>query len=161
MALDEEIGGPVTIDALSWHRTSVGGASATFSNFRIFMGYCESDELGDTFEDNYVPGSMTPVYSSPSMTIGSPAEEWATLELDTPFEYDGTGNLLVEIQWSSGSGSFYVYSWKPGTNRCLRGSHPGSTSGYLLDAMCQFRIELPLALQQETFGSIKALFGTP
>jgi hypothetical protein len=158
IALDEEIGGPVTIDALSWHRTSVGSPSASFSNFSIYLGHGASDELGATFDDNYIAGTKTLVYSAPSITLTAAPEEWATIDLDIPFDYNGTDNLIMEIQWAGGSGTFYTYAWDTGSDRCVTASHPSNPTGLVSSQMCQFRIELPLALEHSTFGSIKSMF---
>ncbi len=48
---------------------------------------------------------------------------WTVITLDTPFEYDGTSNLLLCVDdntgsWVSSSPSFYVYS--TGENRAMR-----------------------------------------
>ena len=122
------------------------------------MGHGARDELGTTFDDNYISGTKTLVYTTPSITISAAAEEWATIELDTPFDYNGTDNLIMEIQWSGGSGTFYTYKWETGTDRCVKASNPGLPTGAVSTQMCQFRIELPLALQNSTFGSIKGMF---
>ena len=148
----------MTLNALSWHRTSVGSASANFSNFQIFVGHGASDELGTNFEDNYIAGTRTLVYSATSQTLFAQAEEWVTIDLDTPFDYNGIDNLIVEINWSGGSGTFYTYKWQTGTNRCLTGANPGSTTGSLSTQIGQIRLDLPLALESTTFAAIKRAF---
>jgi hypothetical protein len=158
IALDEEIGGPITIDALSWHRSSVGGESASFSNFKIYLGHGASDVLGTTFDDNYIVGTKVLVYENAAVTLTAAAEEWVTLDLDTAFDYNGTDNLIMEIQWSGGSGTFYTYKWQTGTNRCLTASNPSLPTGSLTTQMCQLRLDLPLALENMTFAAIKKAF---
>ena len=148
----------MTLDALSWHRTSVGSASASFTNFKIYLGHGASDELGNTFEDNYIVGTKVLVYESSAVTLTANPEEWVTLDLDTPFDYNGTDNLIMEINWSGGSGTFYTYKWQTGTNRCLTAANPSLPTGSLSSQMCQFRLELPLALENMTFAAIKRAF---
>ena len=148
----------MTIDALSWHRTSTGSASASFNNFEIYLGHAASDELGTTFEDNYITGTKVLVYENTSVTLTANPEEWVTLNLDTPFDYNGTDNLIMEILWSGGSGTFYTYKWQTGANRCLTAPNPALPTGSLTTQMCQLRLELPLALENMTFAAIKRAF---
>jgi hypothetical protein len=158
IALDEEIGSAMMIGELSWHRTSVGAESATFSNFNIYLGHGANDELGTVFDDNYIEGTKTLVYSAPSQTVHAEAEGWFDLSLDTPFEYNGTDNLIMEIQWAGGSGTFYTYKWATGTSRCLTAANPSLPSGTLSTSMCQFGIDAVLSLRPVTFGAIKSFF---
>ncbi len=148
----------MTVDALSWHRTSAGSSSASFSNFEIYLGYGATDELGTTFEDNYIAGTKVLVYENAYVTLSADPEEWVTLQLDTPFDYNGTDNLIMEINWAGGSGTFYTYKWQTGTNRCLTTSNPSLPTGSLTTQMCQFRLDLPLALESMTFAAIKRAF---
>ncbi|MBN1434755.1 hypothetical protein JW921_08350 [Candidatus Fermentibacterales bacterium] len=157
MALEQELAGAMEIESLSWHRTSVGSSSAEFVQFRIYMGLCASDELGQSFEDNYVPGTRQLVYSTMLHTIAAQAEQWATIELDTPFWYDGSSNLIVEVQWAGGSGSFYSYRWETGSGRCVKGSYPGAVSGSVLTSMSQLMISGSLGLQGLTFAGVKSV----
>ena len=148
----------MTLDALSWHRASAGGTSASFSNFKIYLGHGASDELGTAFEDNYIAGTKVLVFDSASVTLTANPEEWVTLDLDTPFDYNGTDNLIMEIQWEGGSGTFYTYKWQTGLSRCLTASNPSLPTGVLSTQMCQLRLELPLAFEQTTFAAIKRAF---
>jgi hypothetical protein len=159
IALDEELGGPATIDAVSWQWAS-GGTFAAFGDLEIVLGHYDQDALGAVFDDNYLPGSDVMVYSEPYTELKVGADDWVTLDLETAFDYDGTDNLVMEVRWSSGSGSIYTYKWETGQDRCLRGDGPGSAHGTLLTQMCEFRIETSLALEQSTFGSIKAYLGS-
>ena len=158
IALDEELDGPMTIDALSWH-WAAGGSAASFGDLEIILGHTDLENLGVDFDDNYLPGSDVVVYSESYTELRVGPDGWITLDLENGFDYNGTDNLVMEIRWSSGSGSLYTYRWETGGDRCLRGDGPSSTHGTLVTQMCQFRIETPLALDQRTFGSIKAEFG--
>ncbi|MBN2381058.1 cadherin repeat domain-containing protein [candidate division WOR-3 bacterium] len=73
--------------------------SKQFNNCKIWMIEVSTDELVDTLEDNYEGGSPVLVYSSGSVTYGDKQNEWTSFELDTPFDYDGTSNLLVQFEF--------------------------------------------------------------
>ena len=149
----------MTIDAVSWN-WAAGGTTATFGDFQLFMGHSASGELGTRFDDNYIPGSKVLVLSEGVQTVSAGSDGWITLELETPFEYNGTDNLVIEVHWSSGSGSVYTYKWETGQNRSLTGAHPTSPDGSLDSQTSQIRIDMPLALEQMTFGRIKAELGS-
>ena len=149
----------MTIDALSW-QWATGGTSAGFNNFVIILGHTDRDELGNVFDENYLPGTDVRVYSTSYAELKVGTDGWVTIDLQTDFDYNGTDNLVMEIQWSAGSGSLYTYAWDTGTDRLLRGASPSSATGQLGSGICQFMIGSTLALEQSTFGSIKAELGS-
>ena len=128
VVLTGEIGTPMLIESVSWKNAGSGTPSATLDDFRIYMGYCDTDELGTVFDDNYVAGTWTLVFQDDPFVISGTAEEWMEVPLDTPFEWDGSDNLLIELEWSDGSGTVYVYHWSSGAGRSLSADY-GSSSG--------------------------------
>jgi hypothetical protein len=160
VVLDEEIGGATTIDGLSWQKSPYGATTGTFNQFRIYMGYCASDELGTVFDANYISGTKTMVHYASSVTLSAAPEGWDTINLNTPFEYDGSENLIIEIQWTGGTGSFYEYVFDGGPNRCLKASTASSTTGIILSRLFMVELEWPTAFERDTFGSIKTFFDT-
>jgi hypothetical protein len=160
VVLDEEIGTPMTVQSISWKRAASGTTSATLDDFRIYMGYCSSDVLGTVFDDNYLPGTRTLVFQDDPFVLTGTPEEWMEVVLDTPFHWDGSSNLLIDLEWSDGSGTVYVYNWNAGSGRCLSADY-GSTSGIVQDIVSHLQITGDeTAVEQRTFGGIKAQLGS-
>jgi len=123
------------------------------------MGVAAGTELTDTFEANYVPGTRTLVYQTPSQVMSAAPDEWMRIVLDTPYEYDGASGLIVELQWVGGVNMFYTYMWDTGSSRGLMNkTDVTSPTGTLYTTMSELRFDDTQALETDTFGSIKASF---
>jgi hypothetical protein len=160
IALASEMDGPMTIGEIAWQRGgSSGSAQGTYNSFKIHMGLADSNELTDSFEDNYLPGSRTMVYATSSQTMTAQPDGWMSITLETPFEYNGTDNLIVEIEWFGGANMFYTYMWDTGSNRGLMNkSDASSPTGTLYTKMSELMFTPASSLEQHTFAAIKALW---
>ncbi len=159
VVLASEMGDAMTIDSFSWKRCPGGDPQGTFYDMKIYMGLCSSDELGSTFDDNYISGTRIEVMSaSPytSQTVG--INEWFEFVFDTPFWYNGQDNLLIELEWSDGAGSLYTWHWNAGTNRSIYGLYGESTSLVQQSTAPNLRLNGTLSLTNSTFARIKAAF---
>ena len=159
VVLASEIGDAINIDSFSWKRAVSGDPQGTFYDMKVYMGLCSSDELGSTFDDNYISGTRIQVLSaSPytSPTVGP--NEWFEFVFDTPFWYNGQDNLLIEVEWSSGAGSLYTMHWNAGTNRSMYALYGGATALSLRSTAPNLRLDGTLSLENSTFGRIKAAF---
>ena len=143
--------------SISWKRTPFGDGSANFEDLSIYMGLCETDELGDDFMSNYMEGTGTLVFETDQLTVSAGPDEWAGIVLDAPYWYGGEHNLVIEVTWSDGSGSFYVYGWSTGGDRALEGGY-GAGSGLLSREVPHMLLTGALALHETTFGRVKAFF---
>jgi len=150
----------MTIDQIGWQRGGASGsATGYYNSFKLYVGLASESELSDTFNDNYIPGTRTLVYTTTTQVMSAGPDEWSIITLDTPFWYNGTDNLIVELEWIGGSNMFYTYMWDTGTNRGLMNkSDVTSPTGTLSTEMSRLMIDGTLALEHETFGSIKALW---
>lgn len=153
------MGNAMTISALKWKRvTGFGENNTNLQDFKIYMGYSTLDVLGTNFTNNFVPGSRTLVYSRDPLTItGVAPETWFTTTLDTPFFYNGTNNLLIEIEWSVGSNSIYIYHWDAVLGRSVVSQSYGTPTGDLDAIVPHLILSGTLDLESSTFGSIKTL----
>jgi hypothetical protein len=159
MALDSEIGTAMTIQNLGWQRSAAGGdPSATFTGVKVYMGLCAADELGATFDDNYIEGSRVLVYESASLTVDAGFSEWYTVDLDTPYWYNGNDNLVVEVQWLTGSGTQYYYKWETGAARSVKATSPAAPSGILSTTMSELQLTGTTSLDSATFAEVKCVF---
>ncbi len=156
--LASEIGDAIEIETLSWKRSLGGDPQSTFNDYSLYMGLCSSDVLSENFDDNYIPGTRILVMSSsPYTTPSADPNEWFDNILDTSFWYNGEDNLIIEIEWSSGTGSLYTWHWDSTYTRCVIGAY-GSSNGEFSDLVPNIRLNGVLSLSNTTFGQIKAAF---
>lgn len=160
MALSSEMAGELTIESIGWQRGgSSGSETGYYNNFQLYMGLASSDQLSNNFEDNYLPGTRTLVYETPAQTMSAAPDQWMTISLDTPFPYNGTDNLIVELIWSGGSNMFFTYKWNTGDYRALENdSDIYAPTGVLSQNMSELMFDGSLALAPYSFGAIKALW---
>ena len=105
------VSGQVTIDTI-WFRFGGGSSnpSTVLTNFQIRMGHTTLINPGNQFNTNFNVGAAQTVLSSASYTltplIGTwnvPSNNWTFIVLQTPFSYNFTNNLCVELSFSSSS----------------------------------------------------------
>ena len=115
-----EIGMGGTINAISF---DVASGSATRS-LKVYMKHVTKSVFGGTSASEWAQFTASDVLFTGNVTW---AAGWVTITLDTPFEYNGTDNLLVCVQDESGtwvtSQSFRVYS---SSNAALRAYRDGT-----------------------------------
>ena len=129
-----EIGQSGTITAISF---KVSNAKSTTRTLAVYMKH--TTKTAFTSKKGWEAVSSSNLVYSGSVTFS--ASGWTTITLSTPFEYNGTNNLLLAVDdntgsyvSSSNSPKFYVYS--TGANRALRiysdntNYNPASPSGY-------------------------------
>lgn len=155
VVLDEEMSGDMTISAISMKNFCSDQYAQ--QHVTIWMGQSELDVLTCVFDDNYTPGSRTLVFDQDSVITGGNANEWFTLLLDTPFEYDGQTNLIIDIE-SLYCSTIYVWGWETGAHRNLYTYIPGSPTGAPDTEIPHLQIHGSLELECTTFGRIKTLF---
>ncbi len=161
VATADEIGDAIEISSLGWHRGSGGTDTASFNNFRIYLGYCPEEFLGTNFMDNYVEGTRTLVHKSTSITVAQGTEDWFYIDLDDPFWYNGEGSLILEVVWDNGSGSVHNYFFDTaGTPMRLKSAEPTAETGFLSSMRCQFMLVGTQQLETGTFASVKVLLGS-
>jgi hypothetical protein len=117
-----ELGTKATITKVALRLSSAPSTAADYSNFTITMGHTSLTELTDVFANNM--DDATQVYNG---TFGMPAGlivgDWIEMALDSPFIYNGTGNLVVSFESDGGSTAQYVDIGTSATlypNRVLR-----------------------------------------
>ena len=105
-----EIGQAGTITAIAF---KVGNNKSTTRTVDVYLSHTTKSAF--TSDADWVSQSTTYRVFSGSVTFAS--SDWTTITLNTPFEYDGTSNLLLTVDdntgsyvSSSSSPSFYVYS---------------------------------------------------
>ena len=111
-----ETGEAGTIIAVAF---KVANEESSARNMDIYLSHTSTDSFADK-SDWIAQGTSYRVFSG---IVDFAASGWTTITLDTPFEYDGTSNLLLTVDDNSGidstpsSPTFYVYS--AGSNTVL------------------------------------------
>lgn len=103
--------GPIEITAL-WLRHG-GGSDGVFtqlSDFSIRMGHTTLVDAVPVFENNFNIGSPQTVLAQPLYTYTpivsnaeDPADGWTVIVLDTPFLYNFSDNLCIELSFTASS----------------------------------------------------------
>ncbi|MBS1516040.1 MAG: T9SS type A sorting domain-containing protein [Bacteroidetes bacterium] len=75
----------------------------TYSNFYIRMG--QASGLTTFATGVWYTGPMDTVYSRASVSLGGLANEWMTINLDRPFNYDPAQSLIVEVNQCGATGA--------------------------------------------------------
>ncbi|HAX48436.1 MAG TPA: hypothetical protein DCX92_05575, partial [Bacteroidetes bacterium] len=75
----------------------------TYTNVVIKMG--QAAGLTTFAASQWYTGTMTEVYNRPSVQLGGLANEWLTITLDTPFPYDNTQSLIIDVQQCAAAGA--------------------------------------------------------
>ncbi|MEO7098199.1 MAG: M36 family metallopeptidase [Luteolibacter sp.] len=110
-----ELGGTSRISALSFNITSVPSAGETLTNWTIRLKHTSQTSLaGVTNWDN--TGWTTVYRASPAIS----ASGWVTFNFTTPFDYDGTSNLIVDCSMDRNtSAGIYTYVQSTTTSNVL------------------------------------------
>ncbi|RKZ05978.1 hypothetical protein DRQ25_14955 [Candidatus Fermentibacteria bacterium] len=150
----------MTISQIGWQRGgSSGAATGNYNSFKLYVGLASASELSSTFADNYITGTRTLVYETASQAMSAGPDEWVNITLDSQFWYNGVDNLIVELEWVGGANMFYTYMWETGVNRGLMNkSDINASTGTLATKMSQLMFDGTLALEPQTFGTIKTLW---
>ena len=111
--LADEIGMSGYINSIAYKQTVTGATR----NITVYMAETDKSQFSSS-SDALSASEFTEVFSG-SWTIG--VGEWSEIELTTPFEYTGTGNLVIAIVDGTGSDVGMSKYWQSstGTGRIL------------------------------------------
>jgi hypothetical protein len=130
-----EINGSGTITGIAFPVGTATTAEMIYT-VNIKLGHTNLTVLTDTFANNFNIGSPVAVSNGVTFKIPdkTPAGTYVWLPIsEGTFSYDGINNLIIEIQVTSASGSFYPQSNDSGTTARRLSSSVASSSGYLSD----------------------------
>ena len=96
--LASEMEGAKTINSLAFYHNNAGAFNATV---KIYLAHTSSS----TVSTSSPATSGTLVYTGTNMSVGGSSAGWQTFTLETPFEYNGTDNLMVIVCRTKGTTS--------------------------------------------------------
>lgn len=116
-----------------YFRNTVASATGTYTNFKVFMGQTAATVFPGTGSLDFFTG-LTQVKNSASLTLtgNATAGGWFFIDLDTPFPYDNTRTLIVEVQIGSFTGGISHFSSSSGVvpaHKKIFSSNTAATSG--------------------------------
>src|SRR5688572_27749442 len=92
------------ITRLYW-RAATANATSVFTNFNILLGQTTAVQFPGAGNNEFFTG-LTNVLSSPSFSLTSGAlNDWFFIDLQTPFLYDPSQTLIIEVVWASRTGT--------------------------------------------------------
>lgn len=160
------MGGAFTIDMIELKRHESGSTPAPccYDDFQIWAGLTDDDVLSGTFEDNFLPGTRTLLFERDSLHLEADPDTWVPFELDVPYWYGGSHNLVIEVLWSDGeelgTECVYTWQWNTGTMRCASGPYDAA-SGSLTSVIPVLRFTGTGALEDRSFADVKSAFAPP
>jgi len=163
LVLQDELLQPLLIDRIELFSTHSSQATGIFCNVEFLLCETGVSSLSTSFDANYGGGEPVTVFQVDTLSIdwthSSPG--WNGFDLDTPFSYSGSENLIVEFRYLGHNGKTVNAraAMLPSADRCLSGGFPTSTTGTLMSFLTCMRIHFDASeLQGDSFGSIKTLF---
>jgi gliding motility-associated-like protein len=111
-AMTNPVAGPISISRI-WFRHGGGSSdpSTTLSNLEIKMGHTTLTNPAGQFSSNFNTGAPVTVLTSVSYiytpligAAGVPSDNWTFIDLQTPFTYNFSDNLCIELSFSNSSG---------------------------------------------------------
>lgn len=127
-----EIGKTGKITSFAFNVASINTSKGAVNNteFKVYMGLTDKDTFSAK-DDAISKSDLTLVYNSTTQQIGE-ATGWETIQLDTPFSYDSSKNLVVAIyrKATTYAGSSLKYYYTSTSNTVLyRGNDNDATYG--------------------------------
>ncbi len=138
------------IYSIAWQCATTG--SLTLSTVNIYLGTTSDDTHTST--SSWLPLSdLTLVYSGTNVAIGA-STGWQTFTFDTPFNYSGTGNLVIVVAKTadSYSGAIKYYYTSSSYSVLYRrsdyytdyASHPGTSTGTRTSMLPNIKVNMDL-----------------
>ena len=132
-----------------------------YHNGKVTLCHTDLNALTPIFADNY--DGFTPVDTLTGAEIYIPgfADAWVTLDFTTPFNYNTSHNLIVELRWFQDNGiDVPVWAWDPASgNRRVYASAMEATEGYADHYAYYMRFMIGgEAVEPNSLGMMKASF---
>ncbi|OVE76777.1 hypothetical protein BVX97_00585 [bacterium E08(2017)] len=133
------------ISSLSMYSTSSAQGDqtdGTFNGVKIYFCHTSRSTLSNTFTDNYDGNTPTLMLDRSSFTMNWTASAWNAIALDNTFLFNGSDNLLIEIQWTSSADSLLAGASSLAGN-CMLGTIGSSTGSEYYRAVFQLHYTAP------------------
>jgi hypothetical protein len=138
-------------------------ATGAFYNFQILFCGTDIGSLTTSFEANYDGGTPQEALYDDTLEIAwaDSSPGWNGFDLERPFLYEGSGNLIVEFRYMGSAGTTIntrAAAITP-SDRCLDGGYPTCPNGDLMSFLTGMRIHFTLTGIHE--GGAAGVTGVP
>ena len=138
------------ISFISFYLSEPSTSPCMFTSVHIYLG-TTTRSAHSSNTDWQSLSDLTEVYSATNMTTPT-TSGWQDIELDVPFPYDGTENLVIVVGKSMTSYNTSVkYNYTSTTGACIYRCHdnntsyadyPGSNSGYVISTLPNLKLTI-------------------
>ena len=118
--------------------------SGTFNGAKIYFCHTSRSALSTTFADNYSGNTPTLMLSRSALSMNWTMGQWNEIPLDETFAYNGTDNLLIEIQWTSSGSSLLAGATSPASQNALLGTYGASSGSTYYRSVFQLHYTTPV-----------------
>ena len=134
-------------------------SNGLFWNFEMRLCHTSLDELTENFSDNYAGNTPIMVADDDPLNITTGDGWWAVPDF-TPFDYNGSDNLIIEIRWQDDNEvSVYMWHFDSGSDRFLLAKGYDAETGSVATKINRFRLTVDItAIESSSLGQIKAVF---
>jgi hypothetical protein len=133
--------GPCTLDSVQLLCGSDVYNHGIFLNARVYACHTTVTELDSVYEDNYAGKTPKAAMSRDTLYLRWQNGVWHGLGFDSPFDYDGTDNLILEFRWQGDNdSSVYDLGWYTPGNRAMDAKSSTAERGTPRNYMPRFRI---------------------
>jgi hypothetical protein len=148
------------VTKVEW-QAEAAATDARFFELELKLCHTPLDELTEYYDDNYGGNAPELVAEADPLTVTVGADEWFAVPDMTPYYYDGSENLLVEVRWRvDNEKEVDCWSWASDRIRYLSSYGYDAETG--LTSVKANRLRLTLeggpAVVPASWGIIKAVF---
>jgi len=137
--------------------------NASFYNFNLYAIHTSLSELTDSFASNYVDTPFLVMHRD-TLDFQCMYNQWTALTFDSVFKYNGTDNLIFEIQWNgSNAGSVYSRAFVTSSPRVLDGyiNYPIGTLHSSMNSLQIYYSTYGVEEKSKSIASNKKLYNYP
>jgi hypothetical protein len=137
---------------------------ASFDSFNLYVSHTSLSELTTSFDSNYTGNTPLLIMHRDTLAFQCTYNQWTNLTFDSAFKYNGTDNLIFEIQWTgSDAGSVYSRAFVTDVPRVLDGyrNFPTGTVHSSMNSLQIFYSTYGIAEESKNIVSNKRLYNCP
>jgi len=133
--------GPCTLDSVQLLCGSDVYNRGAFLNARVYACHTTVTELDSAFEENYAGNTPEAAMTRDTLYLRWQNGAWEGLGFESPFDYNGLDNLILEFRWQGDDdSSVYNLGYYTSGNRAVDAKSSTAQSGTPRNYMPRFRI---------------------
>jgi len=133
--------GPIMLDSVQLLCGSDVYNHGIFLNGRVYVCHTTVTELDSVYEVNYAGNTPQAVMSVDTLCLRWKNGDWQGLGFDSPFDYNGADNLILEFRWQGDNdSSVYNLGWYTSGYRAVGAKSSTADRGVPRNYMPRLRI---------------------